>query len=122
MDKRKDTVTSVGELKEAVGAFIDARDWSRYHSPKNLAMSIAIEAAEIMEHFQWTTIEEARAAMEDPAVRSEVEEEIADVLIYCLSFVRHTNLDVSKAVLEKLEKNKTRFPVEKIKGYGVEDR
>ena len=122
MDKRKDTVTSVGELKEAVGAFIDARDWSRYHSPKNLAMSIAIEAAEIMEHFQWTTIEEARAAMEDPAVRSEVEEEIADVLIYCLSFVRHTNLDVSKAVLEKLEKNKTRFPGEKIKGYGVEDR
>lgn len=122
MDKRKDTVTSVGELKEAVGAFIDARDWSRYHSPKNLAMSIAIEAAEIMEHFQWTTIEEARAAMEDPAVRSEVEEEIADVLIYCLSFMRHTNLDVSKAVLEKLEKNKTRFPVEKIKGYGVEDR
>lgn len=122
MEKRRDMVTSVGELKEAVGAFIDARDWSRYHSPKNLAMSIAIEAAEIMEHFQWTTIEEARAAMEDPTVRSEVEEEIADVLIYCLSFVRHTNLDLSKAVLEKLEKNETRFPVEKIKGYGVEDR
>ncbi len=76
--KRDDSAT-VAELKEAVGAFIDARDWSRYHTPKNLAMSIAIEAAEIMEHFQWTTVEEARASMEDPDVKAKVEEEIADV-------------------------------------------
>ena len=69
---KNDRDTHVSELKEAIGAFIDARNWSQYHSPKNLAMSIAIEAAEMMEHFQWTTVEEARTAMEDPEVRAEV--------------------------------------------------
>lgn len=120
--KASDSATSVSDLKDAVGAFIDARDWSQYHSPKNLAMSIAIEAAEIMEHFQWTTVEEAKMAMANPDVRAEVEEEIADVMIYCLSFARHTELDVSKAILEKLEKNEGRFPVDRIKGFGVEEK
>tara|TARA_Y100000588_G_scaffold260806_1_gene275374 strand:+ start:7900 stop:8256 length:357 start_codon:yes stop_codon:yes gene_type:complete len=117
---KNDRDTHVSELKEAIGAFIDARNWSQYHSPKNLAMSIAIEAAEMMEHFQWTTVEEARTAMEDPEVRAEVREELADVMIYCLSFARHTGIDVSGAVLDKLEKNEHRFPVDRIKGFGVE--
>ncbi|HAA75497.1 TPA: NTP pyrophosphohydrolase [Candidatus Latescibacteria bacterium] len=117
----KDDKTRVGELKEKVASFIRARDWDRYHSPKNLAMSISIEAAEIMEHFQWLTVEEAIEAMRNPSVRGEVEEEIADVMIYCLSLANQTGIDVSEAIQKKLEKNEGRFPVDKIDGFGVED-
>ena len=119
---KNDNETTVSDLKEAVGTFIDARNWSQFHSPKNLAMSIAIEAAEIMEHFQWTTVEEAKTSMDDPEVRAEVEEGFADVLIYCLSFARQTGIDVSGAILGKLEKNEGRFPADRIKGFGVEER
>jgi dCTP diphosphatase len=116
-----DEKTSVEELKSEVAGFIAARDWERYHSPKNLAMSIAIEAAEIMEHFQWLTVEEATEAMRDAKVKVEVEDEIADVMIYCLSFANQTGIDVSEVVKAKLERNEGRFPVDKIRGYGVED-
>ena len=116
-----DEETTVGDLLEAVQEFVSARDWEIFHNPKNLAMSISIEAAEIMEHFQWITIEEGRALMEDDEVRVEVADELADVMIYCLSFARHTGIDVSKVVLEKLEKNEGRFPVDRIRGFGVEE-
>lgn len=112
--------TSVGDLKALVAAFIKARDWGRYHSPKNLAMSISIEAAEIMEHFQWLTVEEAAESMRDEKVKHEVGEELADVLIYCLSFANETGIDVSEAVRKKMEKNEGRFPVEKVRGWGVD--
>lgn len=115
-----DETTSVEDLKAAVARFVTARDWDRYHSPKNLAMSISIEAAEIMEHFQWLTVGEAVEAMKDEKVRSEVEEEIADVVIYCLSFASQTGIDVSKAIQAKLERNEERFPVGKIRRYTVD--
>ena len=114
-----DKTTSVEDLKSAVAKFVSARDWDRYHSPKNLAMSISIEAAEIMEHFQWLTVEEAVEAMKDEKVRREVEDEIADVMIYCLSFVGQTGIDVSEVVRSKLERNEGRFPVDRISGYSV---
>jgi NTP pyrophosphatase (non-canonical NTP hydrolase) len=114
-----DKTTDIEELKGEVAAFVTSRDWDRYHNPKNLAMSISIEAAEIMEHFQWLTVDEAADAMKDAKVRSDVEEEIADVLIYCLSFANQTGIDVSEVIREKLERNEGRFPVEKIKGYTV---
>lgn len=113
-----DRETKVEGLKGEVARFIEARDWERYHGPKNLAMSIAIEAAEIMEHFQWLTVEEAAEAMKDEKVRGEVEEELADVLIYCLSFANQTGLDVSDAVRKKLQKNEGRFPEGEVDGYG----
>tara|TARA_Y100001934_G_scaffold249745_1_gene311463 strand:+ start:186 stop:557 length:372 start_codon:yes stop_codon:yes gene_type:complete len=115
-----DDQTRVADLKQLVADFIAARDWEQYHSPKNLAMSIAIEAAEIMEHFQWLTVEEATAAMEDTKVRDEVADEIADVLIYCLSLANRTGIDVSEAIRGKMARNEGRFPVDKIKGFGVE--
>ena len=115
-----DQETSVAELKESVTAFVEARDWERYHSPKNLAMSISIEAAEIMEHFQWLTVEEAKSAMGDEKVRGEVEAEIADVFIYCLSFADVTKIDVSEAIRRKLSRNEERFPVGRVRGYTVD--
>jgi NTP pyrophosphatase (non-canonical NTP hydrolase) len=106
-----DSQTTLSELREAVREFVNERNWERYHTPKNLAMSIAIEAAELMEHFQWFTQEESRKRVENPESRAEVADELADVLIYCLSFANQAGIDVSAAVSAKLERNQVRFPV-----------
>ena len=109
-----DPVTTLGELREAVARFVEARNWQRYHTSKNLAMSIAIEAAEIMEHFQWCTIEEGQAMMADPAARAQVADELADVFIYGLSFANQAGIDIAQAILAKLARNEQRFPVEEV--------
>jgi dCTP diphosphatase len=111
-----DAQTSVRALRQAVAGFVDARDWQPFHSPKNLAMSIAIEAAELMEHFQWLTAEQARAAVQEPAERAAVADELADILIYCLSLSNALDLDASSAVLGKLQANEHRYPVEDFRG------
>lgn len=106
-----DSQTTINELRIAIRDFVDARDWRRYHTPKNLAMSIAIEAAEILEHFQWLTQEESRKRVENPEARTGVADELADVLIYCLSFANQAGIDLSDAVRAKLARNQFRFPV-----------
>ena len=111
-----DARTTVGVLRQAVAEFVDARDWQPFHTPKNLSMSIAIEAAELMEHFQWLTIEEAWAAIEDLTRRVAVADELADIVIYCLSLSNALDLDVSAAVLEKLETNEHRYPADQFRG------
>lgn len=105
-----DKETTVAELREAVNNFVAARDWEQFHTPKHLAMSIAIEAAEIMEHVQWLSADEARALVQDDGARAEVADELADVLIYCLSFANSAGIDVSRAIRTKLARNETRFP------------
>src|SRR5512139_848353 len=100
-----DTHTTVGALRQAVTTFVDNRDWRPFHNPKNLSMSIAIEAAELMERFQWLAPEEALAAVAEPAGRAAVAEELADILIYCLSLSNALDLDLSSAVLAKLQIN-----------------
>lgn len=113
----RDEVTSLATLRAAVERFVDARDWQRYHTPKNLAMSIAIEAAEVMEHFQWYTVEESIQRMaQNETERAEVADELADVLIYCLSFANCAGIDLSAAIGKKLLRNETRFPVAKVSG------
>jgi NTP pyrophosphatase (non-canonical NTP hydrolase) len=111
-----DAQTTVGALRQAVADFVDARDWRPFHSPKNLSMSIAIEAAELMERFQWLTTGEAQAATGDPAGRAAVADELADILIYCLSLSNALDLDVSSAVLDKLQTNEHRYPVNEFRG------
>lgn len=111
-----DDEMTVAALRTAVRSFVAARDWEQYHTPKNLAMSIAIEAAEIMEHFQWHAPAEVAARMQDAAERDAVADELADVIIYCLSFANSLDLDVSAAVMKKLARNETRFPVERVRG------
>ena len=111
-----DAGTPVADLRAAVAAFVDARDWRPFHSPKNLAMSIAIEAAEILELFQWLDNEQAWVAGDDPAVRAALAEELADVVIYCLSLSNALDLDLSTAVLAKLETNEGRYPADEFRG------
>jgi len=111
-----DATTTVADLRASVSHFVDRREWRKYHTPKNLAMSIAIEAAEIMEHFQWLTVTESEEALRDPAVHFAVADELADVIIYCLSFANSAEIDVAAAVLAKLERNESRFPIERVRG------
>ncbi len=113
---RTDAHTTVGHLRQEVAAFVSNRDWQPFHSPKNLTMSIAIEAAELMERFQWLTTEEAQVAVEDPAEQAAVADELADILIYCLSLSNALDLDVSLAVLGKLRANEVRYPVGEFRG------
>ncbi len=111
-----DTQTTVGALRQAVAGFVDAREWQPFHTPKNLSMSIAIEAAELMERFQWLATEEAQEAIADPSERAAVADELADILIYCLSLSNALDLDVSSAVLGKLQTNEHRYPADEFRG------
>lgn len=111
-----DETTTIAELKDAVAAFVAIRDWQQFHTGKNLAMSIAIEAAEIMEHFQWQAVDEGQEVLGDDKVLAEVADELADVLIYCLSFAGQANIDISEVVKKKLARNERRFPVDKVRG------
>lgn len=111
-----DDRTTVGQLRRAVADFVDARDWHPFHGPKNLSMSIAIEAAELMERFQWLTTDEAEEAAADPQERAATAEELADIIIYCLSLSNALDLDVSSAVLGKLQTNERRYPADEFRG------
>jgi NTP pyrophosphatase (non-canonical NTP hydrolase) len=104
----------LAELQDAVEAFVAERDWAQFHTPKNLAMGVAIEAAEIMEHFQWCTGEESRALAVDK--RAKVADEIGDVLIYLLRLARVLDIDPVVAATDKLAQNRRKYPVEKAKG------
>jgi NTP pyrophosphatase (non-canonical NTP hydrolase) len=113
---RTDNDTTVGVLRQAVADFVNKRDWQPFHTPKNLSMSIAIEAAELMERFQWLTAREAQAAAEDSDERAAVADELADILIYCLSLCNALDLDLSAAVLNKLQANEGRYPANEFRG------
>jgi len=103
-------------LRQRVAEFVAARDWEQFHVPRNLSIAIAVEAAELMEHFQWLTHEQAAAAMQDEARRAAVADELADVLIYGLSLANALDVDVSTVVLSKLERNERRFTIEAWRG------
>jgi len=111
-----DQTTTIADLKQLMQEFINERDWSQFHSPKNLAMSLAIEAAEVMEHFQWVDVAESRARGQDPRHREPIAEELADVFCYLLSLASSLDLDLSSAVRRKMVKNAIKYPAERFRG------
>ncbi len=111
-----DQHTTLADLRRRVAEFVAARDWEQFHVPKNLSIAVAVEAAELIEHFQWLTHEQATAALQDEAERAAVADELADVLIYALSLANALDVDVSAAVLGKLERNEERFPAAEWQG------
>ena len=117
-----DSATTVSELRRLVNDFVEHRDWHQFHAPKNLAMSMAIEAAELMEHFQWLTAEQSRNIAEKPEQLEAVGEELADVLCYALAMANELQLDLSTAIRRKMEKNEQKYPADEYRGrYGPED-
>ena len=111
-----DTDIHLQEIKDSILAFARERDWEQFHSPKNLSMAIAAEAAELMEHFLWQSPEKSFAHMEDSKLRAMVEEELADVLIYAIEFANITGLDITTAIRNKMRRNAEKYPVEKARG------
>ena len=101
-------------LQERLRAFAQARDWDQFHSPKNLAMALIVEAAELVEHFQWLTAEQSAAL---PAQKkAAVADELADVLVYVVRLADRLDVDLMQAVAEKLARNETKYPAETVKG------
>ncbi len=119
---KSDATTTVAELRQLVADFVAERDWSQFHSPKNVSMALAIEAAELMEHFQWLTTEASRKLADDPQKLAEVGEELADVVGYSFALANELSLDLSTAIRAKMIKNAQKYPADEFHGrYRRED-
>ncbi len=108
------TPDTLAQLRERLAAFAEERDWDQFHNPKNLAMALAGEAGELVEHFQWLTFDEA--ANLSPAVREEVALECADVLLFLVRLTDKLDIDLAAAAKKKLELNALKYPAEKSRG------
>ena len=104
------------KIQTLVEQFASEREWDKFHSVKNLSMALSVESSELLEIFQWLTEEESNRVALDPKLMSKVEDEVADVFVYLLRIVGKTNMDLEKAVLNKLQKNAEKYPVEKARG------
>ena len=107
-------VQDLDDLRTRLREFAAARDWDRYHSPKNLSMALIAEAAELIEHFQW--LSEAESAALSPEKRAAVEEELADILLYLVRLADKLDVDLAEAARRKIARNAERYPAEKVRG------
>ena len=104
----------IRELTEKIKMFRDERDWKQFHNHKDMALSLVLEASEVLEHFQWKSLEEVEK--HSASCRSEIAEELADVAMYLFELSDNLGIDLSKAIDIKLAKNAKKYPVEKAKG------
>ena len=105
-----DKTRTIQEIKDKVAIFVKKRKWDEFHNPKNLSMSIAIEASELMEIFQWLTLEEA-SNINNTSEKIHLQEELSDVMIYCFSLANRLGIDIASAIDDKIEKNGIKYPV-----------
>lgn len=109
-----DKNTTIQDLKDIIAKIIEERDWSQFHTPSNIAKSIIIEAAELLEKFQWADGQKSKKILEQD--REEVKDEVADIVAYLLSLCHHYDIDLSEAFIAKMKKNVEKYPIEKCKG------
>lgn len=108
-----DKSTSIADLRSMMARFVAERNWEDFHTPKNLAGSVSIEAAELLELFQWLTPEEAvMKSISDAAFREKLGDEISDVILYLLSLSNAVNLDIADCIEKKLQKNRIKYPAQ----------
>lgn len=107
-------MSDISKLQKQVVDFRDIRDWKQFHNPKDLAISLVLEATELLEQFQWMNIEKMQKHVK--AHKSEVSDELADVLYWVLLIANDLEIDLTKAVSSKLAKNNQKYPVEKARG------
>jgi len=101
-------------LRDALRRFAAERDWEQFHTPKNLAMALSVEASELLEHFQWLTAEQSQAL--DADTRGRVREEMADVLLYLVRLADRLDVDLVSAARDKMELNARKYPTDKARG------
>ena len=111
-----DSSTTVDDLKQLVRRFVEQRDWQQFHAPKNLSMSLAIEAAELMEHFQWLSVDDSRQLTPDDGNWQAVADELADVVCYALALANEMEIDLSTAVRHKMVRNEQKYPADEFRG------
>jgi NTP pyrophosphatase (non-canonical NTP hydrolase) len=104
----------IKDLTQKIIAFRDARDWKQFHNPKDLSLSLVLEASEVMEHFQWKSPKEIEEYVKTN--KADIGEELADVLYWVLLMSHDLGIDMKDALLKKIEKNQAKYPVEKAKG------
>jgi NTP pyrophosphatase (non-canonical NTP hydrolase) len=112
-------VAEVNELKkitDMIKKFRDERDWKQFHDPKNMAISIVLEASELLEHFQWKTKEEIDEYIKNKKNHGEIQDEIADIAAYLFELADNLDINLLTAVEKKLQKNRKKYPVKKAKG------
>ncbi len=102
------------KLTELIVKFRDARDWKQFHNPKDCAISLSLEAAEVLEHFQWKTLEEVEKYIKTN--KKEIGDELSDVLYWVLMMSHDLNIDIEKAFLSKLKQSAKKYPIKKSKG------
>ena len=107
-------LADLDDLRDRLRTFAEARDWDRFHSPKNLAMALIAEAAELVEHFQWLTEQESNAL--PPEKTAAVADELADVLIYLVRIADKLEVDLLAAVAAKMDRNEAKYPAHVVKG------
>lgn len=111
-----DATTPVGELRDLVRRFVAKRDWNQFHAPKNVAMALAVEAAELMEHFQWMSADASRGVVHEAARLEAIGEELADVVCYALAMANELDLDITSVVRRKMAKNESKYPPDTFQG------
>lgn len=111
-----DNDATVKALRDMVAQFVAERQWEQFHDLKNLSMSLAIEAAELMEHFQWLRTDQARRPDEAGVDVGKVTEELADCLAYCLDMANVLGIDLASALASKLDKNRRKYPADQFRG------
>ena len=107
-------LADLGELRERLRRFARERDWEQFHSPKNLAMALIAEAAELVEHFQWLT--ETQSRVLDPEKREQVAQELADVFLYLVRLADRLDIDLLEAAQRKIVLNAQKYPADKVRG------
>ncbi len=108
------------EIKAYLRQFAKDRDWEKFHSPKNLSMALSVEAAELLEHFQWLT--EAQSEQLDEELKQKVAEEIADIQLYLIRLADRLNIDLAEAIKHKSKINEKNYPVDKAYGSAKKHR
>jgi len=111
-----DETTTLADLRRVVAEFVAERDWEQFHTPKNLSMALAVEVAELMEHFQWVEPSQVSERLQSEEVRKAVTEEVADVCCYLLSLANALQIDLSTAVEQKMIRNRAKYPAERYRG------
>jgi NTP pyrophosphatase (non-canonical NTP hydrolase) len=109
-------LSDLEDIRLKMRAFVDERDWARFHTPKNLAMALAGEAGELLELFQWLTPEESAKVMDDPKAAEAVRDELSDILVYVVRLGDTLGVDLAKAVRAKMAKNAAKYPADLARG------
>ena len=107
-------MSEIKKIQEKIRRFRDDRDWMQFHDPKNMAVSLIIEASELLEHFQWKSKKEVEDYIKENV--DEVQDEIADIALYLFELADNLGIDLTRAMERKIEKNEKKYPVEKARG------